>query len=182
MTIDYELTKDDFRAFNLHHVRHSPTTRRQYLRAWLSFPVMWLIICTALWYLADRERGTPMKTFIALLPLYSGAPLYLIYYPWAYRRTLRKTVDGMMSEGRNGGTARKYRVSISPENVTESTDHVQTSTAWRGVEKITTSTLHAYIYTNALAAIIVPRRAFADPSEFEAFVHTAQAYYENAAR
>ena len=36
MTAEYELTKEDWSAFNFYHHFHSPTARRQYLRAWVS--------------------------------------------------------------------------------------------------------------------------------------------------
>lgn len=51
----------------------------------------------ALWHLADRGRGTPLQTFLALLPLFIAVPIYLVWYPWAYRRNLRRTVAGMVS-------------------------------------------------------------------------------------
>ena len=180
MTADYELTKDDLSAFNLYHHRHSPTARRQYLRSWFSFPVVWLLVCTGIWHLADRARGTPLRTFLDLLPLFSGGPLYFLYFPWAYRRKLRKIVDGMVSEGQNRGLFSRHRVAISPETVTDSGEHGQTSTAWRGVERVVTADEYAYIYTNALAAVIIPRRAFAGPSEFEEFVRTARGHHEKA--
>ena len=91
MTAEYVITKDDLSAFNLYHHRHSPTARRQYLRSWFSFPVVWLLVCTGIWHLADRARGTPLRTFLDLLPLFSGVPVYLVYFPWAYRRNLKKS-------------------------------------------------------------------------------------------
>ena len=180
MTAEYEITKDDLSAFNLYHHRHSPTARRQYLRSWFVPAVVWSLVCTGIWYLADRERGTPMRTFLDLMPLFSGVPVYLLYFPWAYRRKLRKIVDGMVSEGQNRGLFSRHRVTITPESVTDSSEHGQTSTAWRGVERVVAADEHAYIYTNALAAVIVPRRAFAGPSEFEAFVRTARGHHEKA--
>ena len=180
MTAEYEITKDDLRAFNLYHHRHSPTARRQYLRSWFVPAFIGLLIVAGIWYVADRERGTPLRTFLDLLPLFGFVPLYLLYFPWAYRRKLRKIVAGMVSEGKNRGLFSRHRVTISPETVTDSSEHGQTSTAWRAVEKVAAADEHAYIYTNALAAIIVPRRAFAGPSEFEEFVRTARGYHEKA--
>jgi hypothetical protein len=181
MTADYDLTKEDLSAFNLYHHRHSPTARRQYLRSWLLPAFLLLLICTGLWYLADRERGTPFRTFVDLLPLFGSVPLYLLLFPWNYRRKLRKIIAGMVSEGANRGLLGRHRVTISPENVSESGDFVQISTAWRAVEKVVALEEHAYIYLNALAAIIVPRRAFATPGEFDEFVRTASHYHGQAA-
>jgi hypothetical protein len=180
MTAEYEITKDDLRAFNLYHHRHSPTARQHYLRSWFVPAFVWLCVCIGIWYLADRERGTPLRTFLDLLPLFSGVPLYLVYFPWAYRRKLRKIVDGMVGEGQNRGLFGRHRVTISPEGVTDSGELGQTSAAWRAVERVAAADEHVFIYTNALAAVIIPRRAFVGPSEFGEFVFTARGHHEKA--
>src|SRR5438128_363305 len=131
ITVEYAITKDDLMAFNLYHHRHSPTARRQYHRSWFVPAVIWLLVCVGIWYLADRERGTPLRTSLDLLPLFGGAPLYLLYFPWAYRRKLRKIIAGMVSEGQNRGLFSRHRVTISPEGVADSTEFGQSSTAWR---------------------------------------------------
>jgi hypothetical protein len=180
MTAECEITKDDLSAFNLYHHRHSPTARRQYLLSWFVPAFIGLLVCCGIWYLADSERGTPLRTLRDLLPLFSFVPLYLIYFPWAYRRKLRKIVAGMVSEGQNRGLFSRHRVTISPEGVADASEHGQSSTAWRAVERVAAADEYVYIYTNALAAIIVPRRAFAGPSQFEEFVRTARGYHEKA--
>jgi hypothetical protein len=180
MTTEYELTKDDLGAFNFYHHFHSPTARRHYFRAWFIPAFVWLLVCTGIWYLADKERGTPLRTFLDLLPLFSGVPIHLAIFPWWYRRKVRKIVAGMIGEGRNRGLFSRHRVSISPESVTDSSEDGQTSTAWRAVERVAAADEHAYIYTNALAAIIIPRRAFAGPMEFEEFVRRAREHHEKA--
>ena len=178
MNVEYELTKDDLSAFNLYHHFHSPTARRQYFRSWFLPAAIWLLVCTGVWYVAGRESGTPMRTFLGLLPLFSGAPFYLIYFPWAYRRMFRKIVAGMVSEGQNRGLFSLHHVTISPEGVTDASEFGQSSTFWRAVERVASNDNYAFVYTNALAAIIVPRRAFAAPTEFEEFVRRATDYHE----
>lgn len=180
MTAEYELTKDDLGAFNLYHHFHSPTARRHYLRAWFMPAIVWLLVCIGIWHLADKERNTPWKTFLDLLPLFSGVPLHLVIFPQWYRWKVRKIVAGMVGEGRNRGLFSRHRITISTESVTDSGELCQTATAWRAVERVAASEEHAYIYTNALTAIIVPRRAFADPPEFEQFVRAAKDYHEKA--
>ena len=178
MTAEYEITADDLVAFNLYHHRQSPTARRQYLRSWLGPAAVWLCVCAGLWYFADRHRGTPLRTLLDLLPLFSGVPVYLLYFPWAYRRKLRKIIHGMVTEGRNRGMLGRHRVTISPEGVAEASEHAQTSTHWRGVEKVVATAGHAFIYIGAMAAVIVPRRAFADPADFDKFLDTAQQHHQ----
>jgi hypothetical protein len=181
MTAEYEITKDDLSAFNYYHHFHSPTARRQYLRSWLLPAFVWLLVCMGIWYLADKGRGTPLRTFRDLLPLFGGVPLYLIYFPWWYRRKVKKIIAGMVSEGQNRSLLGHHQVSLSPENITESGEFGQNSTAWRAVERVAQNGDYAFVYVNALAAIIIPRRAFGEATEFEEFVKTANSYHEKSA-
>jgi len=181
MTVEFELTKDDLIAFNLYHNVHSPTMRRQYFRSWFSPAIVWLLVCTGIWYLADQERGTPLQTFLDLLPLFSGVPVFLVYFPWAYRRKLTKIVDGMISEGKNRNILSHHRLDISPEAITDSSKFEKTSNAWQAIERVVKNEDYAFIYIDSLKAFIVPRRAFADAGAFDEFIHTAMRYRENAA-
>lgn len=180
MTAAYELTQDDLNAFNLYHHLHSPTARRNYLRSWFIPAFFLLLVFTVIWYSADRERGTPLQTFIDLLPLFSSVPIYLIYFPWAYRRKLRKLIKGMVSEGRNRGVFCRHRVTVSPEGITDSGEFSQTAIAWPAIERVAWNNDYAFVYTSAVAAIIIPRRAFTTAAEFEEFVGVAYDYHENA--
>jgi hypothetical protein len=86
----------------------------------------------------------------------------------------------MVSEGKNQGLFGRHRVTISTEGVSEVSEDRQTSTTWRTVEKVAATGEHAYIYINAIAAIILPRRGFASTSDFEEFVRTARSYHDKA--
>lgn len=178
MTAEYEFISDDLKAFNHYHHAHSPTARRQYFRAWFSPAFVWLLVCTGIWYLADRERGQPLQTFLDLLPLFSGVPIYLVYFPWAYRRKLRKIIAGMVNEGSNRGLFGRHRVTISPEAITDSSEFGNSSTAWLAVERVAMDDDYAFVYTSALTAIVVPRRAFTASGAFEEFVSAAIGYRE----
>src|SRR6266850_7089827 len=170
MTVDYQLSPDDLVAFNLYHHFRSRTARRSYLRSWFVPALIGLILCTGLWYLAQKQSGTPLRTFLALLPLLSFAPVYLIYFPWAYRRKLRKIIAGMVSEGNNRELFSRRRVSTSIDGISEISDLAQKSISWRAVERVVYNDDYVFVYTSALTALIVPRRAFSNQSEFEKFV------------
>jgi hypothetical protein len=139
-----------------------------------------LIICLGISLLASLNSSTPGATFLALLPLYSGVLFCLVWFPWSYRHKVRKIVVGMLGEGRNRTLLGKQRVAISPEGITKSSDFDRTTVAWSGIERVVKDKDHAYIYTSALTAIIVPRRAFADDVVFDEFVGRATQYHEEA--
>jgi hypothetical protein len=174
LTADYDLTAEDVCAFNLHHTRHSPTVRREYLLGWFVPAIAGFFLCAAIWYFADRVHGTPLKTFRNLLPLFLGVPLYLVLFPWNYRRKVRAIVKAMVKEGTNRGLFSRHHITLTPAGIEEVSEQGSSATPWPVVERIVVTDKHAFIYINALAAVIIPRRAFADPAQFAAFVRTAQ--------
>ena len=180
MTAEFELTQADWSAFNHYHHYHSPTARRQYLQAWFIPALALLLICLAIWVLASRSSGTPGATFVALLPLFSAVPLQLALFPLLYRRKVKKIVAGMLGEGRNRTLLGKQRVTISPEGITKTGDFDRLVVAWGGVERVVKTNDHAFVYTSALSAIIVPRRGFTDSVDFDQFVMKATQYQEEA--
>lgn len=180
MTIECDITPDDLLAFNLYHLSHSPVVRRQYMRTWFFPAFVWLMICTAIWYLADRERGEPLQTFLALLPLFGGVPLYLIMFPLMQRRRLRKTITAMFEEGSNRALMSHHTIEISSDAISDSTGLSKTKMAWQGVDRIVRHDDYAFVYLNALEAVIIPRRAFADAARFDEFVMAADRYHQNA--
>jgi hypothetical protein len=177
MTVEYELTTEDIRRSSLYHNFHSPTIRRQYRSGLLVFPIMWLMICTMIWFFADRERHTPMRTFLDLWPLFSGVPLWFLYFPWHYRRKVRKIITAMINEGSNRGLLGRRQLTISPNGVTESGEFGQTTRTWKSIERIAEDEDYAYIYLHATEAMIVPRRAFGSNEEFGHFVAQAGEYH-----
>ena len=180
LTVECEVTKDDLIAFNQYHNLHSPFGRRQYSRALFRFPAVWLTVFAVIWFFADRERGTPLQTFLDLSPLLYGLVIYLLYIPFAYRRAVHKAVNGMLDEGKNKGILGRHRVTLTAESVIEASEFSQNATSWRAVERVDVFGEYAFIYVNAMAAIVVPRRAFSAPSEFDTFVNAATAHREKA--
>ena len=180
MIVEYEITQEDLSAFSFYHHFRSPCAMRQYRRSWLLPPFLWLLGFVGIWYLVDRERGTPFRTFLALLPLFSFVPFYLLYFPWSYRRRVRKIIHGMMNEGHNRGLFTRHRVATSLDGIADATDVGHSSIAWRAVERVVRNDQYAFVYLNAFAAIIVPRRAFSTPEQFEEFIRVVNDHHERA--
>jgi YcxB-like protein len=181
MTAEHELTKQDVSAFTFYHHFHSKTARRQYYYGWFFPAVIMLLVWAVICYFAASETTTPLRTWVALLPLLAAVLIYLAYFPWAYRRKVRKIIDGMIGEGRNLNLFGRHRVTISTEGLTDAGEYGQTTSTWRGIERVVKDQDYAFIYVNTMAAIVVPRRGFADSADFDHFVMTAVKYHEEAA-
>jgi hypothetical protein len=180
MTVEFNIDAADFEDWNFYHNLHSPTARRNYLWGWFLPPAMWLIVFGLIWQLADQKRGTPLRTFLDLLPLFFPVPFLLIYYPFAYRRKLKKIIKGMVNEGKNRSLFGKHQVILSADGIQDLRELQRTWTSWKAVERIVKMNSCAYIYVSGLSAIIIPVRAFASESEFESFVQEAEGFLQSA--
>ena len=74
------------------------------------------------------------------------------------------------------------RVTISPTGIEDADEFSQATYRWQVVERFEKSDDYFFIYTNPLAAIVVPKRAFADTPEFEEFIRKADEWRGQAAR
>lgn len=178
MTVQYELNKDDYVAFSLYHHYHSPTVLKHYYRDWFIPVLMFICIFALIWYFADLERDTPLKTFINLLPLFSFVPIYLIYFPLSFRRRIKKVVKGMIDDGRNINLFGRHEVSITDDGIDDLGEYSNTSHKWPAIEKIVMFKEYIFIYLSSIEAIIIPHRAFSATEEFHSFFASASAFRE----
>ncbi len=175
MTAEFELTRDDLAAFARFHYRHSPYVQRQFLGGWLIPAGLWLAAFLVIWrHHATYDECTPVQAFLDLLPLACFVPVWLLGFPWFYRHQLRRGAERMMGEGANHAQLARQRVTITPEEIVAASELGRSSTSWRAVERVAATADHVFVYTSALGAVVVPRRAFAGTGEFEDFVRTAQ--------
>ncbi len=179
MKAQYKLNKDDYKAFNMYHHHQSPSTQKQYYRSWFMPIVWWLIIFTALWYFSLNEERSPMQGLKDLSPLLSFIPIYLIYYPLAFRRKLRKAIEAMLDEGHNIDLFGNKEVSISEAGIDTLSEYSSNSIKWPAIEKIVLFKKYIFIYQSAVEAIIIPSKAFASTEDFNSFYNSANTFWKS---
>jgi hypothetical protein len=117
-------------------------------------------------------------------PMWAGAVALLVSAFQAessLRKRVRKTVLRMLEEGKNRGMLGPKEVVIDPVEICAAGADRATTARWPAVERIVTAEEALYVYISAVEAIIVPRRAFASPSEFDAFAEAARRHQSEAA-
>lgn len=174
--IQYQLNKEDFKAFNLYHYYHSPTTRKQYYRSWFMPIVIWLIFFVIIWYFSLTDESTPLRGLLDLSPLLVFVPLYLVYYPFAFRRRFTKIVKSMFDDGRNVIFLGDKKVSISETGIDDIGEYSSTSIKWPAIERVVLFKEYIFVYTSSTEGIIIPARAFSTDEEFNSFYNAANTY------
>lgn len=170
MNITFSLIMDDLMAFNVYHLRHSPSARRAYWKSLLRFPLIWTILCLVISRLGvTPERSWP-EAMLALLPLFMGVPLYLVAYPLLHRRAIRRQLQGLLGEGDNSSVLGLRRIEMTPEGLCETGDSGQTRLAWDAIKRVEVSEDHVFVYISAVSAFVVPKRCFTDQAQLGAFL------------
>ena len=167
MQIHYQLTVEDIAAFNVHHSRTSRLSRRR-----LRLTQLWGIFCTLV-VVMIWPRWSSLERALFFLAFCSFWLLaYPVYYPWVIKRNARK----IYSEKESKGVLGKHSIAIRADGVTERSAVGESRTGWEGIERIAADGQYVYLYIGPLQAHVIPKRAFQNDEEVEAFLQLAQTY------
>jgi hypothetical protein len=179
MEVEYSLELEDLLAFNDYRNAHSPTFGRQQLTVRLAVPIMLAGLWVLLSGIVGGFVGPSVWIILGLLIGLVGA-VFVFSYPALLRRRIRRLVQRLYMEGQNRGLFTRRRMTITPETVTDATEVSVTTMKWVAVERIVVDQRHAFFYTSAASAFILPKAAFETEEEFQEFVETAQGYQREA--
>ena len=164
MEVEYSLTPEDVAAWMSDYSSGRP-------RRWLPYIGLALatvpLVAEIVRLVALRAPWPIVAAFVLFIPAIFGVFLFR-------KRLLRLFMR------RADTPTKSQRLALRPEGLTITTETTASLTAWEGVDRIVVTDTHAFFYFNKVAALILPRRAFADENEFENFVERARSYHESA--
>lgn len=157
MEIRFTLTQED-----LWHLFTYASFKRRY-RLWV-----FLLICYAIITLWSVLIYWPAFSLLELWPLWLLL-IILAFMMLAWRRAI----------ARGAGKGGEHIVRIMPEGIRERTDLGEGTRSWKTFKDITQDTHNFYfivdaIALNAVAALVIPRRAFATPQDADTFLAQAR--------
>ncbi|HUQ20380.1 MAG TPA: YcxB family protein [Gemmatimonadaceae bacterium] len=172
MEVSYELTAADLTAFQWRGVNRSPLVRRSrrntYIYLFLAFFLMSLVPA-----IGSRGHIIYLRSFNYLF-LLTGFPLTAGLFWMFERRMTRRAIDTLVGEERpDKGRIGRHTIVLDNEGVLERTLVGETRSAWPGIEKVEQDENYLYIYTAPGAAHIIPRHAFRNADEANAFFEYA---------
>jgi hypothetical protein len=175
--VEYDFAAGDFIAFNLHHLEKSPTQRWVYRLGDVVTVMFWgcvtLMLALRGWPVSLSGWGYVVGYAVALLvslPLVRR--LLRAYFGWWIRR--------MLAEGANRGMFCRHRLGLTPERLWDATEMVEMAVRWPAVESVECKPDYLFLYLSAVSAVVVPRHAFRDPAEFQAFSRAAETYWQDS--
>ena len=106
----------------------------------------------------------------------------VLLFQWCLERWLiRRTILQLLEDEKPGkGLLGRHRIVLSQDGLVESTAVSESRTSWAGVDRVEQDPHNIYIYTSLAAAHVIPKRAFRDPQETDAFYQFSRAGKEAA--
>lgn len=162
ITLEFELNQHDLMKLSHGHVKTHPQWRRTYLMGWLR--------TTAVFALIGIGIGLVTQTPYAAAPAFIAALLCGVFYPFLYRRRIKKGLKYMDSHGRNLGLLGGRRMHFHPRGMYLHNEAGESLYYWPAIELVTEYLGSVHIYVSSNTAMIVPDRAFDSDSQRTEFL------------
>ncbi len=177
MEVEYELTRDDLYAFQWRGVFETPRGRRARRNTYLGWVLAIVLFAIVPAIGADGFVISRVSfTFIVVtIPI-------VFLFQWCLERWLiRRAILQLLKEEKPGkGLLGRHRIVLSQDGLIESTAFGESRSSWAGVDRVEQDLHNIYIYTSLAAAHVIPKHAFRDPQEADAFYRFSRAGKEAA--
>jgi hypothetical protein len=174
--LEFELTSDDFIAFNLDFARHS--TANRLILGCAGASCVLLALALLLYYVVAFQPA-PMEivgsafstaTFVLILSLligwlvWRGTPTFVMGF----------VVRALLMAGDSSSLLGQYWLRLTPEEIFERAPKAEHRFPMSAVQKLVLCDQRLYIYVSPLSALIIPGRALDDPKMLEPLGHSLQ--------
>ncbi|MGE0538489.1 MAG: YcxB family protein [Pirellulales bacterium] len=175
-TVEFELQVEDLVDFQMHQWKTNRVLRRQRLLQRISAPSLVLIVgVLGALMVKGPTRGAWLGGFIS----FAG---YVVFLTRDAR--LRKTIDRNMrrlcADGKNRNLFGWHRVTIDTAGYHETSQYSESFYRWPAIERVDSSPQHVLVYLSSAYSVLIPKLAFRDQAQLDAFVAAAQRYHREA--
>ena len=182
MEVEFTITREDYWAFNKHQMSKQfagTLLARWWLYVVLFGAVMVLgVVLTVLrgdlGWVAELARSATGKMIGVLLIAVLGLLLLLGVMVLVNRRSVMRLPSD------KSDTLGDRRIHITPEGIQSRTALGESFHQWDGVLRIEETDQFVYLFTDNMAAYLVPKRAFKSDEEVDRFVKTCRSHWKKA--
>ena len=173
-SIEYKNSLKDVRAVAKYTYTRSKHARRIYLL----FVVLFMLAQAIIILISpDRFLENPIKEII-ILSMY--IPILFVFMYLSARILAPLEAMIVYGLGSNKGSLGKHKITISSENLTEETAYNKTTIDWAAIVNVVKIKSHLLIYQNAIAAHVIPLRAFDSEADSKEFIEKVIHYHSTA--
>ena len=161
MKINYELSQDDYIGFNINFIETSPVMKRSLFIQRFLFPIIYLIVPNFLSPIMEIP-------YAFLMAIFSGVALmWMIFYAKWYKSRIASKIKKLLNAGRVPGIVGAHELVADASQISDKT--LESFTNYNMVEKVNETKTFLYVYVSEVMAYIVPKSAFKNEAELQAF-------------
>lgn len=152
LTLEYELTTDDFVAFNESFMRTSEAMRRQatkYRRLMSAIAGLSLVVVIGFGF-DDFAAGVLLGTMSAVVLWWLA--------PRLWGRAIQRHISAMAA-GEGLGVTGAYRLTASDSGLCEESPGGSACAEWAAIQRVDRTSEHVFVYSGPTQAFVVPVRA-----------------------
>ncbi len=151
--LKYTITIDDLIAFNMYHVKNSPTVRRNFyiLQICVAGTIFVFFLCQAI---LQRKLSPLIGGFFGAL---FGYIFFTCFLTLTYSLGIKTTTTKMFKEGSAKGILGEHILELTDTEIIERTSVNELKTMISFLERVETTSEYAFIYISSLQAHLIPR-------------------------
>ena len=164
MEITYQLEREDYLQYNRFVINRVPALKRQAVLRFLIVPAI----------LSVEFRFLPMPLLFYGLLVFSTTVIWIVFLLWTQRRAVIA-----LTLARPGAVG-LHTLSLQPDGLREQTSVLEARVKWQHITEVAQSPQMIALFLGPRYGFLVPKRAFQNPQQAQAFFETAQAYRRSA--
>ncbi len=166
MTIKYALTLDDYIAFNLYHLSHSPSAKRNFWIQRFIVPILYIILPFTLL----KNSQVPLPYWIAIFSVVSI--IWVIYYPKRYHKLIVKRITKMVNDPKNKHFTQNNTLTLLDNDAgfLVKSGASETKVLFSDLVNVVDRDAYLYLYIGDISAFILPKRIFESQDHLDTFI------------
>jgi YcxB-like protein len=165
MKIEFDLTKEDYLQFNLHHMANSKTVKKSlFIQQYISSTIFLIVP-----FIAVKITDVPLIVWLVCFSI-----IYLLWifqYPKFFNSIVIRRLEKMLEESNSKNLYGIYTIDLTEDGVHEISKSGETKINWNSIVKVEETDSYIFIYNTAISAYIIPGTAFPDNNERAEFIN-----------
>lgn len=173
MNIEFNSTIQDIIDFNLFHMAHSSSIKKQLLLMRVLVGLSIPLVSCAFYIIIFHS----INVFIVICSAFAGLVAFADY-PRTNRKIAIGRIRKMLSEGDNQALLGHRAISLSPDGMFIKTSIGESKIIWSAIDKVAQNNKHIFLYTSSINALVIPKNCFKSEKEKQEFLEYVNTYHQ----
>lgn len=161
MKINYKITRDDYIAFNMAHVKRTTSIHLMIVILRLLVPVL------SFFYTAYVGRLTD-PIYIGIFTLFSVP--WIIFSPRIIWISMVRQINKVLDDGQVGELFSHRTIEFKEDCIIETTSQTTTTYKWESIVSMEETERAVYLYTSPVQALILPKKTIKSFSQLSRII------------